>query len=334
MSLSRTTGRLVPAALLLAAVLLGGCFGDDGRTGPDEEPRLTRVEVSPDSVELNAIGATQQYSASGFDQFGEVMAGVEFEWSTDAPSVVDVDSTGLATARDSGRAQVQATARGIGGAGLAKVRITRDEPAAVEAVSGSGQHGTTLHPYPDSLVVRLEKADGDPATGVVVDFEVVSGTGSVSPSSDVTGVDGTARTQVHAGATTGPVTVEARADTVGPATFQVTTTVLYVEIVDFAFVDPRGRTNTAASAQLQLGRDTVLFEYTGGTTQHTVTSGEGQGGDQGDGIPAGAEQTLDSGLLDPGDSFAFVPESEGTWTYFCEVHPELMYGAELVVQAP
>lgn len=327
--------RLFAAVLVPAAALsLSACLGGDDGTGPEPDPRLAQIDVSPDSAQLTAIGATQQYSASALDQFGDPFPDVEIQWSSSDPSVVEVDSTGLATARDSGRALVQATGGGIGDAGVARVVIQRDEPATMETVSGGGQNGTTLQRYPDSLVVRVLETDGEPATGVIVDFQVASGTGTVSPGEAVTGVNGLARTSLSAGATTGPVTVEARADTVGPVTFQVTTTVLYVEILDDAFVDPQGRTNDDATARIQLGRDTVLFEYAAGTSQHTVTSGEGPGGGEGDGVPAAATDTMDSGLLDPGDSYLFVPDVEGTWTYFCEEHPELMFGAEVVVEAP
>ncbi len=325
----------VPAAVLASALALltAGCLGDDN-TGPEPEPRLASVEVTPDSAELSAIGATQQYTAEALDQFGDPFPDVEIQWSSEDPSIVEVDSTGLATARDSGRALVQATADGLGDVGVARVTFVRDEAAEMEALSGGGQHGTTLHPYPDSLVVEVRRDDGEPARGAIVEFRVTEGTGSVSPGEATTGVDGRAMTRLTAGETTGPVTVEARAGDADPVTFHVTTTVLYVEILDDVFVDPRGRTNTAASAEIQLGRDTVLFEYSGGSTQHTVTSGEGTGGGEGDGLPEGAGEGMDSGLLDPGDTYRFVPGTAGTWTYYCEVHPDRMYDAEIVVREP
>ena len=102
---------------------------------------------------------------------------------------------------------------------------------------------------------------------------------------------------------------------------------------DFAFVDPQGRRNENASVTIQVGQ-TVRWRYVSdGVTNHTVTSGEGQSGADGDGVPDGAEG-FDSGNLNPGDTFEFTFETAGTWTYFCQVHPTDMFDATVIVEEP
>jgi hypothetical protein len=57
--------------------------------------------------------------------------------------------------------------------------------------------------------------------------------------------------------------------------------------------------------------------------QHTATSND---------EPNGGDEIL-SGLLGNGASFSFTPNVEGTWTYFCQVHPTIMVGATITVTA-
>lgn len=99
---------------------------------------------------------------------------------------------------------------------------------------------------------------------------------------------------------------------------------------DFAFVDPDGNENTTASVTIDLGQ-TVRWTYdSDGVATHTVDSGEGVDGADGDGVPEGGTP-IESGTLTPGDTFEFTPDAPGTWTYFCQVHPDIMYEATIIV---
>jgi plastocyanin len=53
---------------------------------------------------------------------------------------------------------------------------------------------------------------------------------------------------------------------------------------------------------------TTLMFVNHGQEQHTVTSDDGQ---------------IDSGVLEPGDSFLTTVEGSGTLTYHCTLHPEM-----------
>lgn len=106
-----------------------------------------------------------------------------------------------------------------------------------------------------------------------------------------------------------------------------------VTIEDNAFVDPQGRRNQDASVTVSVG-ETVRWTYgSSGSSSHTVTSGEGSGGDSGDGVPDGVSEGLDSGSMSPGDTYEFTFETAGTWTYYCEVHPGVMYESTVVVES-
>lgn len=109
--------------------------------------------------------------------------------------------------------------------------------------------------------------------------------------------------------------------------------VVDMQIVDNAFVDPQGRQNQNASVTITLGERVRWSYVSGGSTLHTVTSGEGSGGGSGSGVPAGGTP-MDSGLLSPGETFEFEPDAVGTWTYFCEVHPGIMFNSTVVVETP
>lgn len=103
-------------------------------------------------------------------------------------------------------------------------------------------------------------------------------------------------------------------------------------IEDNAFVDPQGRRNGNASVTIQTG-EAVRWTYeSSGTVQHTVTSGEGAGGSEGDGVPEGAGQGMNSPNLNAGETFTFTFNTPGTWTYFCQVHPGIMINATVIVE--
>lgn len=96
---------------------------------------------------------------------------------------------------------------------------------------------------------------------------------------------------------------------------------------DNYFEDREGRRNTDASVEVTLG-DTVRWEWVG-SNGHNVTSGEGQGGASGDGVPSNGANVGSS--TKSSGTFEFVPEATGTWEFYCTVHPSQMYGATFTV---
>lgn len=104
-----------------------------------------------------------------------------------------------------------------------------------------------------------------------------------------------------------------------------------INIDNIAFIDPDGGMNTNATVTIDVGQ--TVGWVNNDSEFHTVTSGEGLNGNDGDGLPEGAEAVA-SGNLAPGDEFAHTFEVAGTYTYFCEFHPTQMFNATIIVQEP
>jgi hypothetical protein len=83
--------------------------------------------------------------------------------------------------------------------------------AQIVLTSGNGQTGTVGSPLPLPLVVTTEDDNADALSGVTVDFEVLSGGGSVSPTSMDTDGSGQAMTTLTLGTTVGRISVQASA---------------------------------------------------------------------------------------------------------------------------
>lgn len=168
--------------------------------------------------------------------------------------------------------------------------------------------------------------------------------GSLAWESDVDGEIGTGETVSTSGLSQGHhiVTLTATDSEGASATEQIGVRVrppgenitVDLTIGDNFFEDLQGRQNEDAFVKIRLG-DRVRWTYgsNGGAT-HTVDSGAGPSGDDGSGVPSGGS-AMSSGTLSPGDSFTFTPDAEGLWTYFCMVHPSIMFDASFeVLPAP
>jgi hypothetical protein len=89
---------------------------------------------------------------------------------------------------------------GCGGDSTGPSRLS---PAALTAVSGSGQSGTLGSLLPTPLVVSVTSSSGSPVSGATVTFAVTSGSATVSPTSAQTDAQGKATAQVTLGSTAG-----------------------------------------------------------------------------------------------------------------------------------
>jgi hypothetical protein len=82
-------------------------------------------------------------------------------------------------------------------------------PAAIAAVSGSGQSGSVGSTLASPIIFEVTTASEAPVSGVTVAFSVTSGSGTLSPTTAVTDANGTASTQLTLGTTAGAVEVTA-----------------------------------------------------------------------------------------------------------------------------
>lgn len=205
-------GQRRPAGIALAALaLVSACT---------TEPVVTNVTVTPASFTLDAIGATQQFTAHVTAQDGRPLPAETVTWESSSPAAT-VDASGLVTAVGNGSAQITATANGADGS--ASVLVAQ-RVSALGKTGGDGQTGEVGTALPAALSVRVDDRLGNPVVAANVAFVVSAGGGSVSAGSVVTPVAGTASTSWTVGQVAGaPQAVTASAQGV-TATFSATAT--------------------------------------------------------------------------------------------------------------
>ena len=193
---------------------------------------VAAVDVAPGSATLTALGDTLRLTAEASDANGHAVAGLSAVWSSGAPDVAVVGSTGLLTARSNGTAMVTATADGVWGSATVTVAQT---VAAVAVAPGSA----TLTALGDTLRLTAEVSDANGHAVVGVDPAVWS-----SGAPDVAMVDPTGLLTARSN---GQATLTAMAGNVsGSATVTVAQTVAALEVA------PGSATLTALGDTLRL----------------------------------------------------------------------------------
>lgn len=98
---------------LVSAVCLSACGEDvtgEDATGPAP---VDRVEVTPQDVRLEAIGAAADFEAEAVDKNGNTVNGANVRWESKDSSIVAIDSTGTAVGRSEGRTHIVAETNGV-----------------------------------------------------------------------------------------------------------------------------------------------------------------------------------------------------------------------------
>ncbi|HEY7771401.1 MAG TPA: hypothetical protein VIB55_24735, partial [Longimicrobium sp.] len=177
-----------------AALLVAGCSDS---TAPSV---ATTVTITPGSVSLDALGATQVVRASVADQKGKPMTGVALTWassSTAASIVASGGDSAVVTSIGNGAATLTATAGEA--SGTAQVQVAQ-VATSLQKVGGDGQSGGIGAPLGGQVQVQARDRLGAAVAGQSVTFTVATGGGSVSSTTVVTGSDGTASTTWTLGA--------------------------------------------------------------------------------------------------------------------------------------
>jgi hypothetical protein len=86
------------------------------------------------------------------------------------------------------------------------------EPVVIQVAAGADQQAEAGSQMRDPLVVTVRGLDSLPRPGVLVEWDVVQGEGSVVPQTDITDVDGRAETRWTLGPALGDQAVRATAD--------------------------------------------------------------------------------------------------------------------------
>ncbi len=169
------------------------------------------------------------------DAFGNPVEGVAIAWApvgggSVGSSTTTTDAQGRASVTRTlgdaaGEQRTLASADGLAGSPVVFVHTARPGTAAgVRIVSGNDQSGPAGQALPADLVVGVADADGNPVSGATVQWRVLTGGGTVEPSSSTTGADGQARARWTLGGTAGTNTLEASVADVGSVTFEATAT--------------------------------------------------------------------------------------------------------------
>jgi uncharacterized protein YjdB len=187
---NNATVATVSAAGLVTALAPGGTIITATSEGKSSVATITvatvpvaSVVVTPGSNSL-VVGQTTQLSAEPRDGSGNALPGRSVAWSTSAPSIASVSSTGLVTTIAPGTATITATSEGK--SGTASVTVS---PKPVSAVIVSpGQTSVTVG-QTTQLNAQVTDEQGNPLSGRPISFTTASAAiATVSTNGLVTGV--------------------------------------------------------------------------------------------------------------------------------------------------
>ena len=137
--------------------------------------------------------ATAQFSAGMVNNVGDEIStdGFIWRWSSSDPSVIEIDETGMAVAKEDGTAVITARAASITGSVSV---LVRQIPAGLAVVGGDEQTGVVAAALAVPISVKLVDAGGFVMLDQSVEFGVTSGGGSIPAGTVATDADGVTTT--------------------------------------------------------------------------------------------------------------------------------------------
>ena len=134
-----------------AAVRLGLTVVVVGCVLEFDPPPPASIVVSPGSATFTFLGESKTFTAAILDEDGNALEGT-VAWTTDAPNVLSVNSSGVVTAVSNGTGTVRAVFEGV--SGTAAVTVSQ-APTTIERVGGDAQTGSPGAPLVEPLVGRV-----------------------------------------------------------------------------------------------------------------------------------------------------------------------------------
>jgi outer membrane protein OmpA-like peptidoglycan-associated protein len=142
------------------------------------------VAVAPTTASFNALGATQQLSASARDAGNSAITGASFTWSSSNPSVASVSASGLVTAVGNGTATITANSSGKTSTTTVTVAQMTASVTLTPSASALNQKGATAQYTATAL-----DPNGRPISGKTFTWSSdATGVATVSPTGVATAV--------------------------------------------------------------------------------------------------------------------------------------------------
>jgi hypothetical protein len=191
-----TMSRLLSVVLLVGPLLISSC-GDP--TDPDQEPVAIALLDGDEQDGSVGTALADPLRVVVTDGEGEPVAGVGVTWAvlTGGGSITPTSSTdasGVAAATftlgpANGAHTASASVPGLTGSPVAFSAVSDGivPPLSIELLDGDGQVGSIGTALADPLRVRVTDAEGTPVPGVLVTWAVITGGGSITPSSNTDG---------------------------------------------------------------------------------------------------------------------------------------------------
>jgi len=302
------------------------CSGSDGGTSPPPPPAVTvaKAPVSGDGQSGTVGQALANPIRVLVTRDGAPEVGATVTWAATgtgasvSPTSVVTDAAGLAATtwtlpQAAGVRGASATVSGAGGSPVNFSATALPGPATQLSLrSGSGQSGQVNIALPLPLKVRAADQFGNGVAGVVVDWQALTGGGSVAPTSSTTDTSG-ATTTWTLGSTVGSQTAEGAVSglTGSPVGFTATGTAPPPATVDVTvgnnFFSPINVKISAGQA--------VRWTWVGtGAVSHSVES---------TGTPSFASSAI---LAGAGSTYTVTFPTPGVYAYDCAVHGVAMSG--------
>jgi hypothetical protein len=253
------------------ALLAAGC--KDGGSTPSV---ATSVTLTPGTVSLNAIGATQVVHATVVDQKGKAMKGAAVSWSSSSAAVTVAGAGGdsaIVTAVGNGSASITAASGSASGAVAVQVAQTA---TTVQKAGGDAQTGAVASPLAQPLTVGARDRLGAPVAGVTINFAVTGG-GTLSAASATTAANGNATVVWTLGTAAGSLQRVTATANVGNVEFNATAVAGAPVTATIAAGNNQTalRSAAVATAPRVLVRDAYNNPVPGVAVQFSVTTGGG-----------------------------------------------------------
>lgn len=281
-------------AWAFVASLVGFACGGDGGGGPGPAPNALAVHAGDNQVGPAGAQLTAPLAVRVTDPSGQPVANLPISWAVGtggglvSATSSNTDQTGVASinrtlGQNAGQQTTTATRSGLTGSPVTFTSIAQiqgaTQIAANPADNGNGQSDTVRSTLATAYKVLVREQTNTPVQGVVVNWAVTGGGGSVSAATSSTNAAGIAQITHTLGSTAGAQTV--RASVTGligsPVTFTSTAAAGNAASVEISGGNNQtGAVNSTLSTPFGVrARDAYGNEKPGVTVNWSVHAGSG-----------------------------------------------------------